>query len=110
MEQAKEQELQSKVNALIKLKCKMNTTKEAMEQLKDELYNDLAKEGASSLATKYGKVYTVSCSRGSLNMDKTILALEEAKNKDVSIEDCKSYTDCSYLVLKVSEGVDPKLI
>lgn len=94
-------EMKRKLDRIMAIKESIRVLEEELDRSKTDLRADMRDSMMDELSSKYGKCYYMNYTRGTLNGEKTQKALQSAKhNVDVSLDDCKQYTDCSFIMCK----------
>ena len=93
------------LDKLIDRVCVISETQAVLEDEKNRLKTDIKRAmlelGLDAHSSQYGKAIYMSFTRGTLNADKTIYALNKAHVSDeVGINDCKIFSDCTFVMIK----------
>ena len=95
------EELKIQLDRIFAIKESIRVYEEELDCMKDNVKREMRDMMLNEVASKYGKAYHMSYTRGTLNGDKTLKALQSAKhNEDVTLDDCKQYSDCDFIMCK----------
>lgn len=91
------------------IKESIGLLEEELQREKDSLMSELNKSMISEINAEYGKAMILSYTRGIVSKDKTedILIQLQSPNglgKPVSIDDCKNFKDCHYILVRRFEN------
>lgn len=102
--------MKNKLDRIFAIKESIAVLEDELIRSKTELHHLMQQEMVDEVTSKYGKAITLSYTRGTLNTDKTLQALHEAPHKDVTIDDCKTFADCNYVLCrKYNDSLVPTL-